>query len=201
MPDTARPENIRALYTGMNAQDPTAFPGLARTWLQNAFNDATQRIQSGDNRMMGANFAKDVFGTDQQRANFQEVLRGVAQAHGVDPNQLVQGANTLMQTLEATGKVPGSGSPTATRGQLADQLSKSRFADGVSAISSNPLGFLSTRIRGAMMAGRYGQLADVFTAPDSVQQIVKMAKLNPNGITAQYYTAALLGLDRSQTGY
>jgi hypothetical protein len=106
-----------------------------------------------------------------------------------------------MQTLEATGKVPGSGSPTATRGQLADQLSKSRFADGVSAISSNPLGFLSTRIRGAMMAGRYGQLADVFTVPDSVQQIVKMAKLNPNGITAQYYTAALLGLDRSQTGY
>ena len=54
MPDTARPENIRALYTGMNAQDPTAFPRLARTWLQNAFNDATQRIQSGDNRMMGA---------------------------------------------------------------------------------------------------------------------------------------------------
>jgi len=80
-------------------------------------------------------------------------------------------------------------------------MSKSRFADGVSAISSNPLGFLSTRIRGAMMAGRYGQLAEVFTAPDSVQQIVKMAKLNPNGITAQYYTAALLGLDRSQTDY
>ena len=30
---------------------------------------------------MGANFAKNVFGTDQQRANFEEVLRGVAQAN------------------------------------------------------------------------------------------------------------------------
>jgi hypothetical protein len=30
-----------------------------------------------------------------------------------------------------------------------------------------------------------------------VQQIIKMAKLNPNGLTAKYYAAALLGLDRA----
>jgi hypothetical protein len=197
----ARPENIRDVYTQMNAVDRTAFPGMARTWLQTEFDAATQRINSGENRMMGANFAKSVFGTDQQRANFQEVLRGVADAHGVNPNQFVQGANTLMRTLEATGKVPGAGSPTATRGQLAEQLGQSRLADAASAISTHPLGFLANRIRGAMLAGRYEKLAEIFTAPDSVQQIVKMAKLDPKGITAQYYTAALLGLDREQTGY
>jgi hypothetical protein len=43
-----------------------------------------------------------VFGNDQQRANFEEVLRGVAQANGVNPAQYVAGANKLMQTLEAT---------------------------------------------------------------------------------------------------
>jgi hypothetical protein len=177
--------------------DRQAFPGIARTWLENAFNDATQRIQGGENRMMGANFAKSVFGTDQQRANFNEVLRGVAQAHGADPDQFVRGANTLMQTLEATGRMPGIGSPTATRGALTEQLGKSKLADLVNwggLVTGKTLG---SRLNDVMLAGRYGRLAQAFTAPDSVQQIARMAKLDPRGLTAQYVTAALLGLDRA----
>ena len=84
---------------------------------------------------------------------------------------------------------------------MAGQLGKSAIADTVGAISTRPLGWLQNRIQGAAMAGRYNKLADVFTAPDSVQQIVKLAKLDPRGVTAQYYAAALLGLDRTQTEY
>ncbi|HEY2862783.1 MAG TPA: hypothetical protein VGK37_04090 [Casimicrobiaceae bacterium] len=196
-PSTARQENIRDLYTQLNAQNPQAFPGIARTWLQNAFDDATQRVQGGDNRMLGANFAKSLFGTDQQRANFEEVLRGVARANGVSPGDYVAGANKLMQTLEATGRIPGVGSPTAGRADLAGQLGKSRLADAASAVSTHPFGFLASRIQSAMLAGRYNKLAEVFTAPDSVQQIAKMARLDPRGVTAQYYAAALLGIDRA----
>jgi len=35
--DIARPDTIRTLYTQLNAQDPRAFPGVARNWLQNEF--------------------------------------------------------------------------------------------------------------------------------------------------------------------
>jgi hypothetical protein len=195
--DVARPETIRSLYTNLNQVDRQAFPGVARTWLENAFNDATQRIQGGENRMMGANFAKSVFGTDQQRANFNEVLRGVAQAHGADPDQFVRGANTLMQTLEATGRIPGVGSPTAMRGALAEQLGKSPIADFTNLGGLVTGKTLAKRMNDALLAGRYGRLAEVFTAPDSVQQIARMAKLDPRGLTAQYVTAALLGLDRA----
>ncbi len=147
--------------------------------------------------MMGVSFVKNVIGTDQQRANFEEVLRGVAQANGVNPDQYVAGANKLMQTLEATGRIPGAGSPTAGRADLAGQLGKSGIANAVNVFSSAPLKSLADKINAAMMAGRYNKLAEAFTAPDSVQQIMKMAKLDPRGITAQYYVAALLGLDRA----
>jgi hypothetical protein len=195
--DVARPDSIRSLYTNLNGVDPTAFPGIARTWLQNAFDDATQRVQSGDNRMMGANFAKAVYGTDQQRANFEEVLRGVAQANGVDPDQYVAGASKLMQTLEATGRVPGVGSPTAGRGALTDQLEKSKLADAVNLASAAPLKGWTERLNSWLAAGRYRQLAQVFTAPDSVQQIARFADLAPSGLTAKYLAASLLGLDRA----
>jgi hypothetical protein len=197
----ARPNNIRDIYTQMNARDPTAFPGMARTWLENAFNDATQRIQSGDNRMMGANFAKTVYGTDQQQQNLQEVLRGVAKAHGADPDTFVAGANNLMQTLSATGKVPGIGSPTISRGDLQGQLSKNIYTTVTS--NTNPFKIPETignKISAFYNASRNQQIAQILTAPDSVEQIVKMAKLNPNGLTAKYYAAALLGLDRATTG-
>ena len=88
---------------------------MARPWQKNAFNAATQRVNAGENPMIGANFAKAVFGNDQQRANIEEVLRGVAKANGVSPTDYVNGAKRLMQTLEATGRIPGAGSPTASR--------------------------------------------------------------------------------------
>jgi hypothetical protein len=36
-----------------------------------------------------------------------------------------------------------------------------------------------------LASGRYNQLAKIFTAPDSVQQIVRFAKLAPTGLTAK----------------
>ena len=197
----ARPDNIRDLYTQMNALNPTAFPGMARTWLQNEFDSATQRAQAGDNRMMGANFAKSVYGTDQQRANLQEILRGVARANGADPDAFAAGADKLMQTLSATGKVPGIGSPTVSRGDLQAQLSKNVV--GTIASNTNPFKIpetLGNKASALYNASRNKQIAEILTAPDSVQQIVKMAKLSPNGLTARYYAAALLGLDRVTTG-
>lgn len=194
--DLARPEGIRDVYTALNQQNPAAFPGLVRTWLQNEFDNATQRVQAGENRMMGANFAKGVFGTDQQRANFAEAMRGVAQANGADPEAFAQGAQKLMDTLQSTGRVPGVGSPTGGRVDLSSALGTSPAADIARSISTRPLAWLGDRISQARVGISSERLAQVFTAPDSVQQIVKMAKLDPKGLTAQYYAAALLGLSR-----
>lgn len=191
-----RPETIRETYQVLNQQDKSAFPAIARTYLETEFDKATQRIQAGDNRMMGANFSKAVYGTDQQRANFDEMLKGVAQAHGAPADQFVKGAKVLMDTLEATGKVPGVGSPTAGRAELHGQLGKSAINETLGNAPLKPLAAFARWREDALRAGRYEDLARVLTAPDSVEQIVRMAKLKPNGMTAQWYAAQLFGLSR-----
>lgn len=195
--DTLRPENIRDTYTALNAQNPAAFPGVARTWIQGKLEDAIGSLRSGPNPTAGAKFSTAVAGTDRQQENFNEVLRGVAQAAGVDPDAYVAGANKLLQTLDLTGRTPGVGSPTATRQQLAETLGTSSLASAARAISTQPLGWLGSALERWKLAGNYSRLADVLTAPDSVQQIAKMAKLDPKGLTAQFTAATMLGVDRA----
>ena len=66
-PQLARPETIKQVYTALNAADKTAFPGIARVDLENVFDTAAKDLQSGANRMAGANFRNAIMGTAQQR--------------------------------------------------------------------------------------------------------------------------------------
>jgi hypothetical protein len=191
----ARPESIKELYTSLNKQDPAAFPGMARTWLENAFDQAAQKIQAGENRMVGANFAKTVYGTPQQEANFVEVMRGVASAHGKNPDQVAQGAKNLLEVLQLTGKVPGMGSPTGGRiatNQMAGSSAAASVADSVSAA---PFAGISRKLREWAAQGNYKALAEAMTAPDSVDKLAKLARYNPKTATAQYMAVGILGIN------
>ncbi|HEY6010643.1 MAG TPA: hypothetical protein VIX18_04155, partial [Nitrospirota bacterium] len=168
---------------------------MARTWLENSFDTAAQTVQAGKNRMVGANFAKAVYGTPQQQENFAEVMRGVAKANGVkDPEAFAKGAQNLMETLQLTGKVPGIGSPTGGRIAANEMASTSAAASIADSVSTTPLRGVSRKLRQWAMSGNYEQLAKTLTAPDSVDQIVKLARYNPQTLTAQYYAAGALGL-------
>jgi hypothetical protein len=48
-----------------------------------------------------------------------------------------------------------------------------------------------------VLTGRYEELAKALTAPDSVEQLVRMAKLKPDGVTARYLATQILGLSRA----
>ena len=47
------------------------------------------------------------------------------------------------------------------------------------------------------MRKRYVEVAQALTAQNSVDLLVKMAKLDPNGLTARYYAAVMLGADKA----
>lgn len=193
----ARPESIRELYTNLNKQNPQAFPGMARTWLENAFDQSAQKIQAGENRMVGANFAKSVYGTPQQEANFSEVMRGVASSHGKTPQQAEEfskGAKNLIETLQLTGKVPAVGSPTGGRIAANDMAASSGPASVAESLSAAPFSGVAKKLRQWAMQDNYKALAEAMTAPDSIDRIVAMGKYNPKTATAQYYAASVLGL-------
>jgi len=192
----ARPESIKELYTQLNKQDPKAFQGMARTYLENAFDTASKRVQGGENRMAGANFANAVFGTPQQEANLIEIVKGVAEAQGKSPAQVSKGVQNLFEVLRLTGKVPGIGSQTAPRLSGDAMAGNSVLGNVLEIPSGRPLGPFANKIREWTARGSYKALADAFTSPDGIDKLAKLAKYNPTTTTGQYYAAAMLGLTR-----
>lgn len=192
----ARPETIRELHTHLNAQDKSAFPAVARSWLESAFDQSTKQVQSGQNVKLGANFNIDVRGTDFQKANFDEVMRGVAQAQGKNPDSLVKGANVLMDTMAATGRVPGIGSQTAGRLGTQAELSRNPVSAASDILSAKPLGMVGRMSESVFNARRNRIVAGWMTDPNSVDVLVKMARLKPDGITARFYLEQLLNANK-----
>ena len=195
--NTARPDTIRTLYTNLNAQDRAAFPGIVQSHLENQLNTALGDLRSGPNPTAGQRFRQAIAGTPQERANFEEMMRGVAQARGADPDAVVAGANNLLTILDRTGRTPGVGSQTALRGDVSKELGKTLIGDTLSTVSLTPTKPLARRFDDWIQRGRYADLAKSLTAPDSVQQLVRLAKLNPNSLSASYLAASLLGFDRA----
>jgi hypothetical protein len=196
----ARPETIREIYTQLNKVDKRAFPGMVQTHLENRLNAALDKNFSGPNPAAGAKFSKSIVGTPQEQANFDEMMRGVAAARGVNPNELVKGANNLLQVLERTGRTPGIGSQTQPRQDIAQELGKTKVGDVAGMISTSPMEPARVRWSDKVRNARNEQIARALTAEDSVQILLKLAKTKPNGITASYYAAVLLGLDEATAG-
>jgi hypothetical protein len=189
-------DEIRQLHTHLNAQNPQAFPAVARGLLETTFEKATKPTLEGENVKMGAKWANDLRGKDQQRANFDEILRGVAAAHGVPADQLVQGTNVLFDVLKATGKIPGVGSPTAGRIASGAELSRNPITAAAETLSTQPATAVGRWAKDVYFGRRNAELAQWFTDPDTVQILVKMAKLKPDGVTARYYLGQLLNLNK-----
>lgn len=191
------PKEIRTLYQNLNQTDPKAFPGIAKTYFEQALNKATEDLRSGANPTAGAKFRELVAGNAAQRENFNEIMRGVAMANGKNPDDVIRGANSLLDTLERTGRTPGIGSQTQPRGVTERELGKSKAADLLEGASTQPLAPFAARLRDWIMGGRYERLAQVLTSPDSVEQLVRLAKIKPNTTSQQFYAAQILGLDRA----
>jgi hypothetical protein len=189
--NAVRPETIRELYTRLNAQDKQAFSGIVQTHLENRLNAALDKKSV----IAGSKFRDAIVGTPKEQANFDEMMRGVAVAQGVDPKAVVSGANRLLEILDRTGRTPGVGSQTQPRSEMARELGKTRVGDIASVVSASPTRPAVERWDNFIIRRRYEGLAKALTDPNSVDTLVKLAKLQPNGLTARYYAAALLGLD------
>lgn len=199
-PKTARPESIRETLGKLATTDATLPRDITRTHLENAFDTAAKDIQTGPNRMIGANFRNSIMGTPQQRANMKAMFQATAEAQGLPKDDLWNGFNRTMDVLERTGRIPGVGSPTASRG-----ISNAEAASG--GILNNTIGNLNptgggigARVgawwRDTVQRKNYSKLAEVFTSPDSIAEMRKLAKLDPYSPKAQAIVANILGIAR-----
>ena len=186
-PKNASAADVRKISKVMNTLDPDLFPEIARKYLDDVFETAAKPTQGGIINV-GPKFAKDVFsgGNTEQRAVFMAMLDGVADAKNLSFSQTKDfkvGFERLMRVLQTTGKMPGGNSATFQRQQMADMASESTIGKGLDVISAQP--FQSTRnfLRELVEKRTIEDLAKIMTSPNSVEEIIKLSKVEPSRLS------------------
>ena len=183
---------IRVLADELKAVDKTAFPNIVRAHLEEAFNRASSKLQGRENSNIGSKLVKILEGTPQDKLNTKMMISKVANTQGQNPTKVYQGFRNLLDVLDATGRVPGMGSQTQTRQEMAKLAHESLAADALEAASFHPLHSAANRLRDIYYRGAYNKLADVFTSPNSIKEMRKLAELKPQSIEAQRMVAGML---------
>jgi hypothetical protein len=150
------------------AEDPATTKGLVRQNLADRYTKATTETQGADTERAGSKFHKDVAGNDTRSAVLDAVLREASPQAAVSMEE-------LLPVLQATGRRLPIGSATAfTQAGQADLGALSPAAavfDIARSLGANLITRAGDATRRAALRGNIGRLADMFIAPDSVQQM------------------------------
>lgn len=189
---TATPKRIGLLADELTKVDKTAFPNVARAYLEGSLNASLKDLQGRKNPMAGANFRNAVEGTPQEKANLQAIIEKTAEAQGQNPKDVYKGFRNLLDVLDATGRVPGMGSQTQSRMENAAAARANPVSGAIEAVSTTPTKRLGKFIDDMVYRGTYAKLADVFTAPDSVKQMQQLANMPSTSTRARELVMKML---------
>ncbi|MCJ2038805.1 hypothetical protein MKK55_07525 [Methylobacterium sp. J-059] len=132
------------------------------------------RLVGGEAQGGGAKFAKDIAGTEQQAWNLDAVLRALP-----DSPAAPVAVDDLMQILRATGTRKPQGSPTDFNAQYRAEIGgETLLQQGLSTLKTQGRTLLTNAgdaSKRAYLGRNNAALADILSAPDSVQQIRAIA--------------------------
>lgn len=94
--------------TQLVARDPQAAENILRHHLGSVFAETASNLQSGPNQMGGVNFANAVRGNSEQAQALQAFTRALPNG-----DAKWEGMDRFLEVMEATGRRPNIGSPTA----------------------------------------------------------------------------------------
>ena len=196
-PKNVNAADVRKISKVLNDADPNIFPEIARKYLDDVFETAASPTQGGMINV-GPKFAQKVFsgGNTEQRAVFMVMLDGVADSKNLSFSQTKDfkvGFERLMRVLQTTGKMPGGNSATFQRQQMADMASESTIGRGLDILSTQP--FQSTRnfLRELVERRTVEELAGIMTSPNSVEEIIKLSKIEPSRLQVLLNNASVYG--------
>lgn len=164
--------DIKKTYKLLNKTDKNVFPNLARAFIKNAANKAFLIKPQGKSLKSGFNLYQALAGNKTRQANFNQILRGVAEANNVNPNNLLLGFNKFNEVLKRTAKLANVDNPKMPPDprNLPQEVAQ--------------IGSFMWRVK---FASRYGEflkqrtmedLAKIFTSKESVNELIKLSKTN-----------------------
>lgn len=178
-PERNNVDDIRKTYEILNKTDPNAFPNLVRAYVKASANKKLVLKETGESKKSGFDLWKILAGTDDASANFNTALKGVAEAQGANPNNLVLGFQKFNEVLKRTARLANVDNPSSPP------------KEGLLLRDVAQIGSFMWHVKFAAKFERYTQnktiedLANIFVRPDSVKQLEKLAKINPASEEAQ----------------
>jgi len=171
-PKDATPQDIRDTYQTLNKIDKKSFPNIARAYFDNVL-DATLYKEGDMGRPSleaGFDLYKKIAGTKKTKDNFNAILSGVAEAQGLNKNNVLLGFKKFNDVLKRTGRIVNIDNPqrppdtrvyTRDAAQIGSFMWQVKFAG---------------KYAEAVQNKTIKDLAKIFTQPDSVAQLEKLAR-------------------------
>jgi len=165
---------------------------MARTYIENAVQKAFVMKKKGESLKSGFDLYKALSGTSAQKNNFNQVLKGVAEAQGVNENNLLLGWRTFSEGLKRTARLANVDNPSAPIdprfiprdiAQVGSFMWQVKFAGRAAEF------FQQKAIK---------QLANIFTQKNSVEELVKLGKQGVNSNDAIRRIAYIISITDPQ---
>jgi hypothetical protein len=169
--------------------DPVAAQNLVNMKIRQAFEEATQNLASGPAQFGGPKFVASLTGNGQQRKNLEAAVRAL-------PNGQVawDGFNRMLNILEAQGRRQPVGSQTEFNKLLNKDIGSGGVGD-VAALMASP-GKWWGAAQDAYQQFKYGKntelFANLFTSPEAVRELRKIAQLSPGSPKTQAVISNLI---------
>jgi len=180
-------DDITKTYQILNKQDPTVFPKIVRTYINSVMEKKLIPTTRGEESLKsGFNLWKELTGKGANEKNFTAILKGVAEAQGKNPNNVVLGFQKFNNVLKNTAKIANVDNPRAAP--------SSQFLPRDAA----QIGSFMWHVKFAAKLERYVQnktieeLANIFVDPRSVELLEQLAKINPASEQAQSIVRRIL---------
>lgn len=172
---------IRTARKAIEKQNPEAWNGIVRQWLEHQFNAASRELQTGEAMNIAGKFRQRVIGTRAQK-------EAMIEAMGPDARALF---DTTMEALQFVSRTPTSSSATEFNRLITEEMRGSvgsiaraamqPRATGIRAIEDN---FLQTQAK---------RIAEALTDPSKVNQLKMLSEVRPSRERAAI-AASIIGL-------
>lgn len=183
-PVSLYPADIKRTVDLLRRKDPQAVPAFVRQQLESNFNEAAQKIQSGENQFGGPKFIANIAGNKQQRDNLRTLI---TESSGM---QAYKGFEDFMDVMEAQGQRMPANSATTF-----NEMARQEMGGGVLSKLATPVqpSSLKKGIEQFQMGNNAQFLAKMLVDPDSVKKLEELAKTGPKSFKRQAIVNSLIG--------
>ena len=175
---TRNVEDIKRTAEILNKVDPEAFQLIARTYFKNAINRTLNSQKAGDLKIAKGFDLKKQLTEMGREDNFLAMLEGVAKSKGVNPKEFVKGFENFNKVLSRTANIIGVNNPASPP---PIKLISRDFAQ---------FGAFMWQVKFAGKLEKFTKektlekLGNIFIQDNSIDQLVALAKTNPDSVKA-----------------